>query len=356
MQYSKALHGLQQLLKADRVSVDAVMMCSLAFIHFESLRESFVSALVHLENAIRLLHSSTTFNAKSIDPALVRAMMRIDVQGATYLGMRVPGLPFYTAATDSTLPPTLNDLIEARGLVDTWSCRMYHFMRTEADDHKFREPGFIPLEKIARAHELEQTHLELDSLLLEFMHKPNVRLTVREHHGLNVLRCRVKINRILSACCLYSEATMYDAYLDQYEEVVAICTCIISSEDSDFRLLSVSLDEGLLFPLWFVSSHCRESEIRHKAFRLLKKLPAGRSVWHVEAMTRSAQLCIESEEAGCGKEFPRCEDIPEWRRIHAAGLDGLQVSYARRRVKVHLRTRPNGMDGEWAGIEQTIEW
>ena len=355
-QYSKALIGLQKLLTADKVSMDLVLMCSLACIHFEALRESFVPALIHTENAIRLLHSRTTFNAQTIDPTLVRALMRIDVQGAMYLGMRVPGLPFYTAASDSTLPSAFHSLIEARDLVESWTCRMYHFMRTYADDYKFREPCVAPLELIARAQDLEQTFIDLDTLLWNFMHQPNFKMTAREHHGVNILRCRVKMNRMFAACCLYSEVSMYDAYLEEFEEILAICTFIMSSGDGDQWLFSVSLDEGLLFPIWFVATHCRDSVIRHRALRLLKRLPNGRNIWHVEAMTRTAEICVGFEEAGCWKDSPKCADISEWKRVHSAGLDGTGVSSTQRRLKVYLRTRPNGMDGEWVEMEQMIEW
>lgn len=73
-------------------------------------------------------------------------------------------------------------------------------------------------------------------------------------------------------------------------------------------------------------------------------------------MTRSAEKSMEFEEAACGKDLPTCEDIPEWMRVHSAGLDGLEVSSAKNAVTVYLRTRPNGMDGEWAEHRDVIHW
>lgn len=356
VQYSKALVGLHDLLKKDRVPMNVVLICSLAFIHFEALRECFVPALLHAENAIRLLQSSSTFDTGDIDPMLIRAMMRVDVQGAMYLGMRRPGLAFYTSSTDSTLPAAFRDLVHARDLVNTWSCRMYHFMRTEADDLKFRDPGAAPLEVLAKAQELESMFIRLEALLLEFMHRPDVRLTTRESHGLNMLRCRVKVDRILSSCSLYTEACLYDRFVDEFEEIVAICMSISTSDDADTRLFTVSLDEGLLYPLWYSAAHCRDGRIRRSALKILKKLPTGANVWHVEAMTHSAQKCMEFEESGCDKEFPTCQDIPEWKRVHSAGLDGLEVSAAKRDVTMYFRTRPNGPDGEWTEHQDTVHW
>ena len=356
MQYSKALKGLHELLKRDHVPMNVALICSLAFVHFEALRECFVAALVHAENAIRLLQSSTTIDADAVDPMLVRAMMRVDVQGAMYLGMRKPGLAFFTSSTDSTLPAAFHDLTHARDLINTWSCRMYHFMRSEADEFKFREPGTAPLEVLAKAQELEHVFMRLEVLLLELMHRPDMRLTTRESHGLSMLRCRVKVDRILSSCSLYTEACLYDNFIDEFEEIVAICMSIASSDDADSRLFTVSLDEGLLYPLWYTAAHCRDGRTRRSALKILKKLPAGANVWHVEAMTHSAQKCMEFEEAGCDKEFPTCQDIPEWKRVHSAGLDGLEVSAAKKNVTMYFRTRPNGIDGEWTEHQDTVHW
>ncbi|KAK4634813.1 Transcription regulator lscL, partial [Fulvia fulva] len=355
-QYSKALKGMQGLLKTPSVCLDTVLLCSLLCIHFEALREAFVPALMHVENAIQLLHSSTTFDARKVHPSLVRAIMRIDLQGTMYLGSRVPGLPFYTAATDSILPNSFHDLTHARDLVNTWTSRIYHFMRTVADEFKFRDPGNVPLEQIAKAQEMEQTFLQLDRLLWSFMHKPTVKLTVREQHGLGMLRSRVKINRILSATCLYCEATMFDNYFEDFDEILTICMYILASDNAERRLFSVSLDEGLIHPLFFIATHCRDGRIRHQALEQLRKLPVRDGVRHAETTTRTAEICVRFEEALCGKEVALRSDIPEWRRVHSAGFNGWDNDSDRRQVKVHLKTRPNGPDGGWLDSEAYIEW
>ncbi|KAH9845484.1 Transcriptional regulatory protein moc3 [Teratosphaeria destructans] len=356
VQYSKALNGLQELLKADHVSMDAVLMCILLMTHFEALRECFVPALLHVEAAIRMLDSNQNVDVRKIDPSLVRSLMRLDMQGSMFLGMRIPGLPFYTAATDTKLPSHLHDLTQARDLINTLTCRLFHFMRAEADEFKFREPGSIPLELLASSHEYVQTFLDLDELLWSFMHKPSVKLSIREQHGLGMLRSRVKINRILAATCLYSETCMYDAFLQEFEDILTICKYIMSSDNADRRLFSVSLDEGLLHPLFFTATHCRDSIIRHQALAQLKKLPANCGVWHVEAMTRTASLCVKLEEHWCDKHSPTCADIPEWRRIHSAGFDGWEYGVPKPRTTTHFRMMPNGTDGEWADFEQAIYW
>lgn len=77
---------------------------------------------------------------------------------------------------------------------------------------------------------------------------------------------------------------------------------------------------------------------------------------YLEVMTQIAETCVKYEEALCEKENPLCEDIPEWRRIHSSGLGGWDVSAPKTTVTAHLRTRPNGMDGEWCDIQQPIDF
>lgn len=81
----------------------------------------------------------------------------------------------------------------------------------------------------------------------------------------------------------------------------------------------------------------------------------GSTSRYLEVMTQIAETCVKYEEALCEKEYPLCEDIPEWRRIHSSGLGGWDVSSDKTTVTAHLRTRPNGMDGEWSDIQEPID-
>ena len=90
-QYFKALNGVQKLLASEDAPLDLILMCSLLFIHFEAVRENFALALLHAENAIRVVTSKAGAKDGGLDPSLVRALMRVDLQGSIWLGMRAPG-------------------------------------------------------------------------------------------------------------------------------------------------------------------------------------------------------------------------------------------------------------------------
>jgi hypothetical protein len=364
---------MQLLLQDKNTSLDTILLCSLLLAHFEALRESFLPALMHCENAISLLYEQNAkFDPRKVNPSLVRAMMRLDLQGTLYLTMRTPGLTFYTAAMDTILPQTFRDLTQARDLVNSWTGRLYHFTRTVADNYKYGSLDGVPLETFAKAQGLERTMIELERLLWDFMHKPTSRLTAREQLGLGMLRSRTIINRILAATCLYPEASAFDRFQTEFEDVLTICLHILSSDiehraapggpSSDHddaaarRLLSVSLDEGLIHPLCEIAANCRDSRTRHRALEALRRLPVGEGNWHIETTIRTCEMCIEYEERRSTREFPSCEDIPEWWRVQSLSFDGWEIINGRRVVKVQFRTRPNGSDGEWVNYDEVVDW
>lgn len=356
-QYSKALSGLQILLGSEPASTNMVLLCALLLVHFESLRERFIPALTHLDNAIRLLDPAQSPSKEAIDPSLVQSFVRLDLQSSFFLDVRVPSLTSITSAIDNELPNSFTDINHARRFSVTWTSRLFNFLRTKADKYKFVSPGFIPPEDLAEAHDLEQKFIAIERLLWSFMQKSSVKLTFREHHGLSMLRVLAIEDRIIAAGCLYSEASFYDRFLPEFEQIVSICRFVLDAEDPASRLMSVAVDDGLLRPLWFVVTHCRDSRIRRNGLALLKQLPASSSAWHVDAMTKTAELCMTIEETGCTKEYPQCEDIPEWRRIHGSGFDAwILAAPSRSKVVARLRSRPNGMDGEWVDLEVPLEW
>lgn len=355
-EYAKALNGLQKLLNSTEAPLNVILITCLLCIHFEALRENFVPTLIHVENAIRLLHVTGKDNTKKVDQSLIRAFMRIDLQASLYIGVRTPSLPFYTSDTDTDLPSSFKSLTHARDYLNTWTCRLYHFCRGQADHYMYHEPGNVPLELYAQAQDLESRFQSIDHLVWLFMQNPSTRLSFREHHGLGFLRCLAKLNRVIAATALYAEASSYDRFLDTFEEVLAICRAVLDSENAERRLFSVSLDEGLLNPLNFVACNCRDSRTRRSALTLLKTMPAREGVWHVEVMTRSAEAAIEYEEALCTMPNPRCEDVPEWRRVHMSGAAREELAgTTRKTVTVHCRVRPNGLDGEWYDFEVPVE-
>lgn len=341
-QYAKALAGLQQLLASGKASINIVLLCALLCVHYEALQERFIPALTHAENAMRLLDPAQAPSTEAIDPSLIRAFIRIDLQGTFFVDGRLPSLSFITSAAEySELPKSFTDLEQARSFVITWSSRLFKFLREMAYKHRRESPGFFALECLAEAQSYEEVFIQLDRLLLSFMQKSTAKFTFRETHGLSMLRVLAMENRILAAASLYREASFHDRYLPEMEQMLCICRFVMDSDDPSNRLLSASLDDGMFRPLSFIVMQCRDSRIRHSALDLLKRLSSdGQTSWHIDAITKVTEKMVLLEEKDCEVEFPRCEDIPEWKRVHSFDFDAwILATQKRSKVLVTLRLR-----------------
>ena len=137
-----------------------------------------------------------------------------------------------------------------------------------ADHLVVGEERAVEKHELAAAQDLEQIFARLDQMLWDYMRK--ARLTIKEQLGLAVIRNRNKINRIISATCLYSEATIYDRFIQEFDDILTNVLFIMANDDGSTRLSSVSLDDGLIHPLFFIATNCRDGRIRHRALEQSK--------------------------------------------------------------------------------------
>lgn len=344
--YCKALNGLQTLLKSDGLQMNVVLVTSLLLVHFEALREAYVDTLIHLDNAVRLLNAPARYT-QSVEPGLVDAFHRIDLQGCMFLGSRVPG--FIDTTCDNPLPEAFTNLTHARKVVGDCVSHFLHFMKTVANPINSDEAYNVgvPLEVLAKSMHFAEVFDELDRLLLKLLREHTFKPNTQAHKGLSMLRTRVKINHIEASTLMYFEQTMLDAYLADFEQILATCNQVIASDSAsqeDCHLHSVTLDESLLFTLQYLAVNCRDSRLRHSALQALKDLPGKEGLWHVEAMIRQAEEIITYEEAQCGMDWPRCVDVPEWRRVKVAVREG-QTDWGNVSILAHPCVMSNGPDG-----------
>lgn len=146
---------------------------------------------------------------------------------------------------------------------------------------------------------------------------------------------------------------MYDAFMSDFEDIMSICNWAIISDNQELRLFSTTLDGGIIHPLYFTATHCRDSRLRHEALSRLQQLPRN-SAWHLEMMITTAEMAVQIEESECAVQRPRAPDIPEWRRVHCAGFDDWVSFENGSEATACFRLRPNGMDGGWYDYRRKI--
>jgi hypothetical protein len=301
--------------------------------------------------------------------------MRMDMQAAQYMGMRVPITASIatTAPTPPPLPYIFNTLDEAETRLMHEHAQILHFAHTTASKYKSHSPGGVPLGLIA------QTHMFADRLghwKSAFTYSYSCQKARNSSPGVSARTTMILIQyyiaRITAATCLYAEETLYDRFLPDFRHIITLASssCLSSqnatSTQGDLPLIGLPISTGAIHPLYFVATKCRDPNVRDEAIGLLSEIarcPDG--VWEGCIFSAVAKRARDVEEAArvcrsgpvpgaANANAPGVQGpIPEFCRIHVLGLD---IRRDVRKVRVEFRRRSNGMDGEWEEWWEEIPW
>lgn len=98
----------------------------------------------------------------------------------------------------------------------------------------------------------------------------------------------------------FGAETRYDVLLGHYEYAVRLAATLQSKTralTATDRALSLSLEPGMIIPLWAVSHRCRHTRIRHAALRILAEANRVEAIWqsHATAKVLGALVSVEEE-------------------------------------------------------------
>lgn len=366
-QYTKSLVSIRDLLnKSDDRSTELVLISSLMCIYYEVLQENHVVALTHLENALKVLNSVErnskgrlperapyrSVNTTRVDDDLIKAFARLDLQASSYLGKRTPTMSALITSADLRLP--LKSVRQARELLSGLHSQLKFFMRTTADDYRYRFPDSIPLEIIAEAQHHQLLFQIWSDSFSAFLNHPSTNLTNQEQLGAKVLLVQQNVAYMKACTCIYAEETLFDQFDLRFQTLLSHASALLAShQDTSPARHTLTIDIGIIEPLFWTCIKCRRHSLRHQALSLLRQIPWQEGVWDASIMARIAERFIAIEESildDCEREDVR---VPEWWRAHSVGFD---INWGEKTARISRRTRVNGTDGEWWDEEEFISW
>ncbi|KAL6231530.1 hypothetical protein BDW75DRAFT_219908 [Aspergillus navahoensis] len=349
--YGRALSSLQRLVedsRGDLAAVEAALLCGIVCIWFEILMRDFLAGLSHLERCLGIVLSPKRSGEGNINPEIRRAYIQMDMQATLYIGMRAPAA---TISKPPPLPYIFDTLHDAETALMHEHAQILHFVRRTAKRYSNHEPGYVPMEVIARTHTFRhRLAIWKSAFTYSYSCQKALGSSPPVSAGASLLLIQYYVALITASTCLYAEETLYDRFLGQFRRIIALAKVCAehhgTSSSSRSSLIGVPVSMGVIYPLYFVATKCRDSPIREEAVDLLSRTPYPDSVWEGRILAVVAQRAKEVEESGLEDDQP----VPEFKRIHVLGL---AIQYELRRVRVEFRRRSNGMDGEW---EEWIEW
>ncbi|UNI18401.1 hypothetical protein JDV02_004672 [Purpureocillium takamizusanense] len=376
--YDRCIREMQRVVgrgSGDSRSVNVALLCTVMCIGFELCMHEPLIALSHLEHGLNIAISNHPY----VDADLALALSRLDLQAAIFLGRRSPTLDAahvssYSLSTEGGYQAADRDLT-------CLTSRLFSFMRTMADDFRYREPGSVPLHVAAEAGKLEDDLAAFRDRNLApgtaFMERGLLEETI-------LIRVKYLSASILLATCLAAEEGIYDRFTAQFADIVTLCASLLDGPQRKITPghCGFALDMGVVHSLFVTACKCRHPGVRRRAVALLDAVPGAEGVWEGKQHARIGERVTQLEECGLDLDLDLDRDldldlglkpstdpsdtnptswaaawdpsrVPEWRRIHSVDIDP-QIDL--RCAQVCFRWRPNGMDGEWDDFAEVITW
>ena len=135
------------------------------------------------------------------------------------------------------------------------------------------------------------------------------------------------------AACVSPRQIIFDDYMDHFAEIIKHATVYLrnSAQSTTVQLLS-SFDPGVIPPLYFCATKCRDPILRREALRLMRQAPRQENLWAFVAPDRVVAKVISAEEGeyqlSLSKDSPesQCPGLPpEERRFAFVSVVGRQA-------------------------------
>lgn len=346
--YGKALRQLNQRLNApSKENAKIAIICSILFTCFEVLRRNNMAAVVHYQQGMRELMRQMNLPAAaspdgSDDQALttypnqqtnltvrfreipedelddmMRVFARYDIQACTF--SKDIAEPLGTDASTPRFVPVDLTVTQVRTHLDNLLICVYQLIKSDLRMYRYWDISTVPAQWQRRRTDAITTFQDWLAALEVFFDKPEMpALQPYEERTLLGLRLQIRVAIIMLKMSIdHKPETCYDAFKPDFDDMVTrveklfVTLALVDARPLDVETVDFAMELGLIHPLFFIASKCRDWNVRRRALALLRK--AGKEgVWEGPIMAVLAQKIMRLEEQG----IARGTTVPERNRFH----------------------------------------
>ncbi|MCJ1258427.1 hypothetical protein MMC24_006260 [Lignoscripta atroalba] len=360
-------------------SVEVTLIACVLFVCYECLLGNHDAALTHFQNGLNILRNCrasnhqeppkkvpvATLNHSNVEADLVQLFSRLDFQTTMFRDIRLHPADTPQQHKDmgprSIIPKSFSNLNQARDSFDNLlhqcvSIRLWLRLRhlPELESKSCSHESFPGHEQTNRDKlQVAQWLTAFNAFLAESSTKMNC----RDLQGAILLKIYHKVSSIiLSASGLILE-TAFDKYTSDFEYVNSLAASLVEASNAtgpSRSKINFTLDMGVVSPLQFVASRCRDPAIRRRSISLLYASRRREGVWDGICAGKIAERQMAIEESGLdvGTD-PQRLWIPESARICSSYVI---FDHPRRCALLQYGQRRNGMDGNLHFQEEWISW
>ncbi|KAN0101530.1 hypothetical protein V8E51_012040 [Hyaloscypha variabilis] len=339
-QYSKAIKALLGSSGGKEQAVDIALVTCVLFIYFEILRGHHATALSHINGGIKILSSfhptpspsasaspSTPFsspisqssNPYVSTPTLILLFIRFDTQASSIIANRPrillsPDLDNPLSGYTPEIPSEFRNLEEARNSLDYIRTEALRMMDTVDRKDWVKVKIMLACVQSTAGLRLELWERAFEALISRRENGGKKRshiqgrLTTKEaDKDWNDAVAVLKIQRIFMSFffCVDLERTVrdesiWDEYTEDFSTIIALSESVIGPPppltQPPKRILS--LDAGIVLPLYFVATKCRLSPLRWQAIALLRRTERQEGLCNSILTALVAEKLVRIEEEG----------------------------------------------------------
>ncbi|KAF2669649.1 hypothetical protein BT63DRAFT_425330 [Microthyrium microscopicum] len=330
-QYTTALSELTKPVRGgNRQDVDVFLAACILFTSFEIMRGHHESALTHVKSGIKIIGelqdastpigSSLSMVTLSTNPsipidALTAPFIRLDSQVCELQSTagRFPILQpthHHEPGFGPIIPPKFTSILEARNCYDY----LYNDAIHKASDESasFTSPSIdesLPL-SLATRTAIWRLHLwkaPFDACAADLDPTDTASQALAD-----LLRVKHLAASHLFDTSTVGPETKWDRHTNDFYDIVAAASRIATTTPVGRK--TISLDAGIVLPLFNTAWKCRISSLRREALAILASRPRQEGVWDGELSARVGKRIMEVEEEGFG-EILDPADLPDWARV-----------------------------------------
>ncbi len=278
--YNKAIAQLNHCLQEQQDSSLALLSC-LLFVCIEIQQDNISNALTLLEKGFKMLSSinRTSMVGASVAPFFERYAVLASTFGTS---------DWFRRPNDQPVDLSFSLVQEARSALYKLMERGHAFIRL-AGMRIVEQGGTEDLRPLQQdlSDQLFEWHIRFMGLRCT----PSVASQLLMYYEVSVIWLSTR----------FDSQTEFDKYNTWFENVVHHAATILAEPQPP-----ITFEMGVIPPLYFVATKCRDPLIRRKALSLLRKAPNRESLWSGPDSVRVVEKVIALEEETNGRfvEFP----------------------------------------------------
>ncbi|KAK0666722.1 putative carboxypeptidase [Cercophora samala] len=281
-----------------------LMVMSVILAAAANMAGEWAASHVHIQSGLRLVASQSPHNntMSSEIASIAQSLSRLDVLVMTFEDSRAPYA--YVDPSTGKIPSSILHMPRVGKLDDLMQASMHlfgmfrYFLSVEGGYIM----GFVTEEELphlqARVTE-DITRWKNEFLVLASAISPLA--SKAEQTTLLSLELYHSVLSLMSRAGISGPAVRWDAYTDEFARVIFLCETINENIFSPLPFF-MSLEPGLVMPLFLAITRCRHPLVRRRALRLLKSLNRQEGMWNSPAACVVAEQQVLAEEEHL--EFP----------------------------------------------------